>query len=160
MAESHRRLLTRELEELLAGERETWSPRAVARVASRDARLRRPAATEDAERERRNWRAYANVTGEDFGSLAPVRYYGRVRALVLAARELGPEFLALREQVDPLAERARGYITSAGLSGRVAGMRVAVGIDVGHGDRTTVVVAELLADGTRRILDVSTREAP
>lgn len=155
MAESHRRLLTRELDELLAGERETWSPRAVARVASRDARLRRPAATEDAERERRNWRAYANVTGEDFESLAPVRYYGRARALVLAARELGPELLALREQVDPLAERARGYITSAGLSGRVA-----VGIDVGRGGRTTVVVAELRPDGTRRILDVSTREAP
>lgn len=76
-------------------------------------------------------------------------------ALALRMRELAPELLVLREQVDPLAERARGYITSAGLSGRVA-----VSIDMGRGDRTTVVFAELLADGTRRILDVGTREAP
>lgn len=82
MAESHRRLLTRELEELLAGERETWSPRAVARVTSRDARLRRPAATEDAERQRRNRRAYASITGEDFGAFAALR-----RILDVSTRE-------------------------------------------------------------------------
>jgi hypothetical protein len=83
------------------------------------------------------------------------RVHGLVTALALRMRDLGPELLVLREQVDPLAERARGYITGAGLSGRVA-----VGIDVGRGDRTTVVVAELRPDGTCRVLDVSTREAP
>ena len=118
MAESHRRLLTRELEELLAGERETWSPRAVARVASRDARLGRPAASDIAERQRRNHRAYTDVTGEDYGALASMRHFGLVSALALALRMRGlaRELLAHREQVDTLAERARGYITSAGLS--------------------------------------------
>lgn len=153
MTESHRRLLARELEELLAGERETWSLRAVARVASRDARLRRPAATEDAERQRRNHRAYASITGEDFGSFAALRHFGLVTALALRMRELAPELLVLREQVDPLASAVRWPKA-------MALRRVAVGIDVGHGDRTAVVAVELLADGTRRVLDVSTREAP
>lgn len=154
MAESHRRLLTRELEELLAGERETWSPRAVARVASRYARLLRPAASATQERMRDAWRGWL---GADFVSRDTEgrRVHGLVTALALRMRDLGPELLVLREQVDPLAERARGYITGAGLSGRVA-----VGIDVGRGDRTTVVVAELRPDGTCRVLDVSTREAP
>ena len=158
MAESHRRLLTRELEELLAGERETWSPRAVARVASRDARLRRPAATDAAERRRRNHRAYASVTGEDFGAFAALRHFGLVTALALRMRELAPDLLVLREQVDPLASAIRW---PRALAFRRAGSgRVAVGIDVGRGDRTTVVVAELRPDGTCRVLDVSTREAP
>lgn len=151
MAESHRRLLTRELEELLAGERETWSPRAVARVASRYARLLRPAASATQERMRDAWRSWL---GADFVSRDTEgrRVHGLVTALALRMRELGPELLALREQVDPLA---------SALAFRRAGSgRVAVGIDVGRGDRITVVVAELRPDGTCRVLDVSTREAP
>jgi hypothetical protein len=124
MAESHRRLLTRELEELLAGERETWSPRAVARAASRDARLRRPAATAERQRLREAWAPHLlpvlvdrehQLDAWGSGRRGP-RIYGLVTALALRMRELAPELLALREQVDTLAERARGYITSAGLS--------------------------------------------
>ena len=142
MAESHRRLLTRELEELLAGERETWSPRAVARVASRDARLGRPAASDIAERQRRNHRAYTDVTGEDYGALASMRHFGLVSALALRMRGLARELLAHREQVDPLASAIRW---PRALTLR----RAAASVDVGRGDRTAVVFAELLADGIR-----------
>ena len=105
MAESHRRLLTRELEELLAGERETWSSRAVARAASRHARLLRPAESATQERLRDAWRGWL---GADFVSRDTEgrRVHGLVTALALRMRELAPELLALREQVDPLAERA------------------------------------------------------
>lgn len=93
--------------------------------------------------------------GAEHSARALVRLGFRVRrgGRLLTRHDVDlPRRVSLREQVDPLA---------SALAFRRAGSgRVAVGIDVGRGDRTTVVVAELRPDGTCRVLDVSTREAP